>query len=677
MIGGDASRECAEGLVAGLAAEIDRLEEDFSQLGADGPQRLDAAEAAARAAGDGALLGRVLCLAARAHVFRGRIRQGIETADEALRWLTALDDRAVSNAAGVIAEAWRCSGRGCFKLGLLAEALKRLETAVSVAEAGLSRPATSSSPITAATAYLRALVDLGVAFTVVRESEEAIEAYAKAVATADAHPEIYRLIPDDVLLALSLWAEALQRRHRRGLCEGLAGQDDLAAADRLLEGRAKTLIDGADRHAAEGARPISGYGFQSYWGAMGHQALLAGRADLAFDRFARQHAYGSAVGNAAVCGRADTGMARALLARGDPAAALIHLDRALAQLDTDDDAFERAEALSAMAEAQRRLGHDQAALDCLEAQSRLRDRLHAIDAQRFAGYLAARIGLERVRAEAEAQRRIAADLTQLNAQLESQAVALTQQAMDLRAARQSAEAASRAKSEFLATMSHELRTPLNAILGFAELMRDQLAGPPQPSWIGYAAHIHQAGAHLLAIINDLLDLARIEAQRAELDVTVINLGRLFDDCLTFVEASARAAGLDLAVDPGLPTAAVRGDMLRLRQILINLLSNAIKFTPRGGTVRFGACCLEPGVVTLYVTDTGQGMTEADIAIALEPFGQVRHMVGPEHHGTGLGLPLAAKLAELHGGSLSISSRPGIGTTVEVRLPACHAAPDAA
>ncbi len=659
-----------------LEAELLRLETNFSHLGHDGPLALNQALANARAAGDAGLLARALCLAARAHVFRGRIEHGIATADEAIAMIATLDADRASALAGVASEAWRTAGRGFFKLGNLAEALPRLETAVTIAEERLKqpeRPGDRESGISAMTAYPRALQDLGVAFTAVRETDEAIATYARAVAAADAWPEIYRRIPDDILLALTGWAEGLQQRHQARLSGDAARKRadagvsaDLLAAREIISGRARVLIERAEYAAGEGATPLSGYGYQSYYGALGRQLLLEGDADAALIEFERQKALGNAVGNATVAANGEVGMATALLAREQHQQALEHSLAALARLGEDDDAALRAEALLVTSRVYAALGDDGQALDALEAYNAVRDLLQARDAKLYASYLASRVGLEKLRAEADAQRRIAADLVALNARLEQQTAALSAQSTELITARHTAEASHHAKSQFLANMSHELRTPLNAILGFSELMMN--AGG-SASHSGYARDIHQAGTHLLGIINDVLDLSRIEAGGMELDIGTIFVDELFAECRKLLAEKAAAAGVKLVSSVAEEARTIRGDALRLRQILLNLLSNAIKFTPRGGVVALSALISHEGELLFTVADTGCGMTPAEIEIALEPFGMVDSSMGRRKQGTGLGLPLATRLTALHGGRLVIHSEPGLGTQVTVALPA--------
>jgi signal transduction histidine kinase len=239
----------------------------------------------------------------------------------------------------------------------------------------------------------------------------------------------------------------------------------------------------------------------------------------------------------------------------------------------------------------------------------------------------------------------------------------------LRAARDQADLANQAKSEFLANVSHELRTPLNAILGFSEMMRDEMIGPlGQPRYREFASDIYDSGTHLLAIINDILDLSKIEAGKLELHDEVVSVVELFDTVHRFVRERAGNAGLTIALDvpAGLPP--VRADKRALKQVLLNLLSNAIKFTPAGGRITLQAVRGGDGGVEFRVRDTGIGIAAGDIPKALEPFGQVDGSLARKYPGAGLGLPISRALVELHRGRFALSSEPGVGTTVTVGLP---------
>jgi signal transduction histidine kinase len=236
-------------------------------------------------------------------------------------------------------------------------------------------------------------------------------------------------------------------------------------------------------------------------------------------------------------------------------------------------------------------------------------------------------------------------------------------------AKQSAELANKSKSEFLANMSHELRTPLNAIIGFSSVMKEELFGKlGSDRYKDYAGDIHDSGTHLLAIINDLLDVSAIEAHKMELRIAACDLREVTESAMRLVAPRAQTAGLQLISDVGdLPP--VHADERRLKQVLLNLLSNAIKFTRAGGSVRIDARVGANGDMMLRVIDTGIGMDAEGISKALERFGQVDSGLDRKHEGTGLGLPLARGLVELHGGALSIESAPNEGTTVTITLPA--------
>ncbi len=241
--------------------------------------------------------------------------------------------------------------------------------------------------------------------------------------------------------------------------------------------------------------------------------------------------------------------------------------------------------------------------------------------------------------------------------------------IELLAAKERAEAASLSKSQFLATISHELRTPLNAILGFSEVIKDSQGNPETIARVGdYARHIHSNGTHLLGLINDLLDLAKIEAGKFELHEAFVDVEEVIFAATEMVRSRAEAGQLMLTaqVSRGLPL--LRADDRALRHILINLLSNAVKFTPEGGTITVSAGIDDNGLMALAVADTGIGIAAADIAKALEPFGQIDNALSRRHDGTGLGLPLCRSLVERHDGHLEIAGVPGVGTTVTVRLP---------
>jgi len=239
----------------------------------------------------------------------------------------------------------------------------------------------------------------------------------------------------------------------------------------------------------------------------------------------------------------------------------------------------------------------------------------------------------------------------------------------LRLAKEQAELANRSKSEFLANMSHELRTPLNAIIGFSEVMLAEMLGPlGTAQYKGYAADIHESGRHLLNVINDLLDMSKIEAGKLALDESSITLAGIVRSCMRVVQERADAAQLRLAVRVPDDLPRLLADERLLKQILLNLLSNAVKFTPAGGEVSISAALEADGQLALAVADTGIGIAPEDTARALEPFGQIDSSLSRRYQGTGLGLPLTKALVELHGGTLALESRPGAGTVATVRFP---------
>jgi len=267
-----------------------------------------------------------------------------------------------------------------------------------------------------------------------------------------------------------------------------------------------------------------------------------------------------------------------------------------------------------------------------------------------------------------ALRRVIATLEIAQSRLQTQ-VEKTETALQMASAEQErAQAANRAKSAFLAHMSHELRTPLNAIIGFSEMIQLGIAGPIDGRYRRYAGDINSSGTHLLAIINDLLDLAKIEAGRDELHVAPHDLRELLGTCQKLIQGHADEAGVRLAVECAAAPRRIHVDAVRGRQILLNLLSNAIKFTPAGGTVTLSADSDGESWAAIRVADTGIGMSAEDIEIALQPFRQVDNLFTRKHQGTGLGLPLAKILTERHGGTMQIDSTPKRGTLVTIRLP---------
>jgi signal transduction histidine kinase len=234
-------------------------------------------------------------------------------------------------------------------------------------------------------------------------------------------------------------------------------------------------------------------------------------------------------------------------------------------------------------------------------------------------------------------------------------------------AKETAESANRAKSAFLANMSHELRTPLNAIMGFSEIIKTQTFGPRSERYPDYAGHIFHSGTHLLALINDILNLSKMEAGRLALHEEDVDLGVMVESCITLIETQARQAKIRLSVSLDERVRSIRADNRRMRQILINLLSNAVKFTPDGGQISISSA-LENGGLAIAVSDTGIGMAPEDIPKAMAPFGQVDSRIRRKQEGTGLGLPLARQLVELHGGTFRIDSKVDGGTTVTFVLP---------
>jgi signal transduction histidine kinase len=223
------------------------------------------------------------------------------------------------------------------------------------------------------------------------------------------------------------------------------------------------------------------------------------------------------------------------------------------------------------------------------------------------------------------------------------------------------------KSAFLANVSHELRTPLNAVIGFSEALEEQLFGALNEKQHEYVGDIKASGLHLLALINDLLDLSKIEAGRMELDRQPFAVAPVVDGVLTLVRARALQGGVQLALQAPPAITDFNGDARRLRQILLNLLSNAVKFTPRGGSATL-AVEDSADALTFVIADTGIGIAEEDLPRLFEPFAQASGRSEARAEGTGLGLALTKRLVELHGGTISVASRSGSGSSFKVRLP---------
>jgi len=247
------------------------------------------------------------------------------------------------------------------------------------------------------------------------------------------------------------------------------------------------------------------------------------------------------------------------------------------------------------------------------------------------------------------------------------------------AAKREAIEANRAKSDFLANMSHELRTPLNSVIGFSEVLEDEMFGPLNAKQREYVGNILASGKHLLGLINDILDLSKVEAGKVELDLTIISLRPLLATSLTMLQEKALKHGILLSLDPGLDDGLeLIADERKLKQIMFNLLSNAVKFTPEGGSVRIAAQRLqdthppEQGAcrdwIEVAVEDTGIGIRAEDLPKLFKEFGQLSSPYTKEHEGTGLGLALTKRLVELHGGRIEVASEPGKGSRFAFILP---------
>ena len=273
-----------------------------------------------------------------------------------------------------------------------------------------------------------------------------------------------------------------------------------------------------------------------------------------------------------------------------------------------------------------------------------------------------------IKAQEEARRLNEEELRKAVVNLERSQTELSELARKYEAEKLRAEAANQAKSEFLANMSHELRTPLNAINGFSEIMLAGMFGPlGDARYRDYAQDILNSGQHLLALINDILDMSKIEAGKMTLSFEPVGIEEVAEEAVRLVRTRADAAGLELALDiPELPD--IEADYRAVKQVLLNLLSNAVKFTPRGGRVSVHAETVGEDQVRVCVQDTGIGIAAEDLARLARPFEQIESQHAKTQQGTGLGLALSKALVEMHGGVLELASAPGQGTMVSFSLP---------
>ena len=300
------------------------------------------------------------------------------------------------------------------------------------------------------------------------------------------------------------------------------------------------------------------------------------------------------------------------------------------------------------------------------ASMAIHDLIQAMDTQKETGDFSMRVPVEPYTEAGQ----IATQYNQVLDRVHREIAAREQTADQLRSARDQAEIANAAKSQFLANMSHELRTPLNAIIGFSEIMNGEIFGPlGNEQYKEYVGDIHASGTHLLSIINDILDLSKVEADSYDLTEGELDVAQVLDACSRMIRTRAQSGELTLSVEiePDLPR--LVADERALKQMIINLVSNAVKFTPQGGSISLRARLEADGRIALEVADTGIGIARGDIKKAFEPFSQLQtDALVYKADGTGLGLPLTAALARSHQATLVVDSEPGKGTSITLRFP---------
>ena len=351
---------------------------------------------------------------------------------------------------------------------------------------------------------------------------------------------------------------------------------------------------------------------------------------------------------------------RAMMIRGDLEAAQEWLTRALAQAEKSGIKKLAGECHNELVRLFKQKGEPARALYHFEEYHRIDSDLRRTDLTRRVARMEMQIKVEQVRMETVERSR--QELEQL----------VEQRTRELQEAKNHAELANRSKTDFLAHMTHELRTPLNAIIGFAELIMLQLKGSgSSPKHENYLADIHSSGKLLLSTINDILDISKIEAGKRELEIETYEADKLIEECAHLLTGRAGDAGVALDFSVIGEVQPMQIDLLAAKQILLNLLTNAVKYTPRGGSVQVTASADGSDMVCIEVKDTGIGMSAENIAQAIKPFGQVANAFNKKQVGTGLGLPIARSLTELHGGRFVIESELGRGTCIRVMLPAAQ------
>jgi signal transduction histidine kinase len=592
--------------VAQLTKLLSQLEAQHSGLPSEAASE---AVAHARQLGDPTLLARALSVACRTLQDSGELDRALAIVVEAEELVMNLGDLSSQ------ARAYYDAGSVLWRLERMSEALRYMDLAQCAA-----------GQVNDLDIQVQCFNGIGLIFTTMRSFAMALTAFDRGLAICDRDrlPVQYlRLVNNKAQVLIHQAAVQADSEGRKFDIEAIGNLftcDVLAAMEAAPPIRRRRMLD-----------------------TVAQWRRLRGEAVEALEILERNLTLAKESGDVVGIPYTNVGIAETLLVLGRPTEAIAvgqpALDAIAGRLESDAEARGRL----VLAEAYAALGQHEHAYTSFKQYNALVNRINDAASVHLARHMQATIELTQSRAENETFRR-------LNDQLIG--------------AKDAAEAASRAKSDFLSNMSHELRTPLNAIIGFSDLMISECLGPLPPRYREYVSHVFTSGHHLLALINQVLDLAKAEAGKLELDETVFELFPLIQDVCHLLHHTAASGGVAL-VGPSMHRASIKADALKLKQCVINIVSNALKFTPRGGSV---TVTLEPNSsgIDITVADTGKGIPTSEIETVFNRFGQGSNAQGVS--GTGIGLPLTRELMGLHGGEILFQSILGKGTTVTLRLP---------